>query len=101
MTDIGNLAAQTGGPIQQTKSTLEPVDPDVVQYVEGLGLPAEPYARKLASIGLKNGVLLDAARKLVSDRDLDRLEAELRRSAGLDLAECLVLMAGLRRRPGS
>ena len=97
----GSLSARAGGLDQQREPILEAVHPDVIQYVEGLGLPAEPYARKLASIGLKNGILLNAARKLVSDRDLDRLEEELRRSAGLDLAECLVLMAGLRRRPSS
>lgn len=75
----------------------EALHPDVVQYVAELGLPAEPYARKLADIGLKNGVLLKAARKSVSARDLDRLEEELRRSSGFDLAECIVLMSGLRK----
>ena len=88
-------------PDQQKHSTIEVLHPDVIRYVEELGLPVEPYARKLASIGLKSGVLLDATRRLLSDKDKDRLEAELQRSAGLDLAECLVLMAGLRKRPGS
>ena len=40
------------------------VGPDAVRYLEGLGLPAGLYTSKLEAVGLRNGSMLDAMRKL-------------------------------------
>lgn len=75
---------------------LVDIDRGVAQYVENLGLPAEVYAPKLVSIGLKSEAILNATRKHVSDAQKTRLESALQTEAGLSFAEAIVLMAGLR-----
>ena len=83
-------------PADWTIPALANVDPGVVRYVEALGLPAELYAPKLVSIGLKNEAILNATRNFVSETQKARLENALQTTAGLSFAEALVLMAGLR-----
>lgn len=78
-------------------AVLKGADPDIVRYLEGLGLPAEVYASKLEAVGLKNGTILNAMRELVPENRKDKLEEEMQRLGGVSVAEAMVLVSGFRR----
>lgn len=79
-----------------TTGEVDGVDPDVVRYLEKLGLRADVYVSNLEAVGLTNGALLDAMRKSVSEARKDKLEKEIQRLGGVSIAEAMVLISGLR-----
>ncbi|KAH9923594.1 uncharacterized protein B0H18DRAFT_1120254 [Fomitopsis serialis] len=88
--------AQTA-PSNPQPNTLAGIDPDVIRYVESLGLPAEVYAGKLELVGLKNATILNATKNFVPESRKDKLEEDLQKLAGLTVAESMILISGLRR----
>ena len=96
LSDNGRAFLPQFVPVDWVAPALAGIDPGVVRYVEALGLPAEVYAPKLVSVGLKSEAILNATRNFVSDTQKARLESALQTTAGLSFAEAIVLMAGLR-----
>ena len=92
-------SAPTDADAKDTKKVEdEPeLDPDVVQYITGLGLAPHIYASRLALIGLTSGAIIAATRNFVSEARKDKLEEDLQRLSGLSVLECAVLISGLRR----